>query len=92
MAWAALEPRLKEQFTTELVERLIPLSALEDDLQFQDLRRSLDTLWIEKLSLQQTELAAAAGHDPSALQRYREISLRLNHLKKTIYPLNTTKL
>lgn len=92
MAWAALEPRLKEQFTTELVERLIPLSGLEDDLQFQDLRRSLDTLWIEKLSLQQTELAAAAGHDPSALQRYREISLRLNHLKKTIYPLNTTKL
>ena len=92
MVWAALEPGFKEAFSTGIIERFMPVSALEDEFQFSDLRRLLDTLWIDKLKLEQTKLAASAGHDPHSLQRYREISLRLNQLKKTAYPLNTTKL
>ena len=66
--------------------------ALEDELEFQDLRRAIDTLWIEKLSLEQTQWAAAAAHDPQALKHYRAVSLRLSDLKKSVHLGNAEKL
>lgn len=92
LAWAALEASLKEYSSAQAVERLVPVSAMEDELHFQDLRRALDTLWVDKLSLEQNALALAASSSPEALQRYKELSLRLNNLKKTLHLLNSAKL
>jgi DNA primase len=92
LPWAALEASLREQTPAETLQRLIPVWALEDELEFQDLRRALDTLWIEKLSLEQSQWAAAAAHDPQALKHYRALSLRLSDLKKSVHLGNTEKL
>ena len=92
LPWAALEASLREQTPAETLQRLVPVWALEDELEFQDLRRAIDTLWIEKLSLEQTQWAAAAAHDPQALKHYRAVSLRLSDLKKSVHLGNAEKL
>ncbi len=92
LPWAALEPALREQAGAEVVERLVPLSGMEDELHFQDLRRVLDTLWVGKLSEEQTRLAAAAAHDAEAMAHYKTLTLRLNQLKKSLHKAGEAKL
>jgi len=65
---------------------------LIDEIEFSDLRRALDTLWIEKLSLDQTLMTAAAANDPQALKQYKALSVRLANLKKSVHLGNTEKL
>lgn len=92
LPWAALEPALRAHASDEVVDKLVPRSAMEDELHFQDLRRVLDGLWVDKLSQEQTELAATAAQDPSVMARYKTLSLRLNHLKKSLHIVGEGKL
>lgn len=84
LPWAALEPALRDHAGLEAVDKLLPLSSMDDELHFTDLRRTLDGLWVDKLSHEQSELATHAAHDPSAMARYRTLSQRLSELKKSL--------
>ncbi len=84
LPWAALEPALRAHAGMDTIDKLIPVSSMDDELHFTDLRRTLDSLLIDKLSQEQSELAAHAAHDPSAMVRYRTLSQRLTELKKSL--------
>lgn len=92
LPWAALEPALREHVGGEAVDRLVPLSGMEDELHFLDLRRVLDTLWVVRLGEELNELAPAAGHDPQARERYKALSGRLSELKKSLHKPGEAKL
>lgn len=90
--WAQLEQALIDALP-ELpapAARLVPRSALEDELGFADLRRVIDGLWIERLGIEQRELIARAAHDAGALQRWREVSQRREALLKAVQSTPST--
>ncbi len=41
---------------------------------------------IDRIKEQETEAIAASAHDPSALQRYRELQLRRKQLELAVQP------
>ena len=49
----------------------------------QELRGMLNRMLIESLKAQETEAIEAAKHDPSALQRYRNLQMRRRQLEST---------
>jgi hypothetical protein len=53
-------------------------------LTWESLRRALDQLHLDRLQRQQTELAARAGHDPSALAEYQRVFERWKLLKAAL--------
>ncbi len=74
--WAVLSQALGDSDWHDLVDRLVPASALEDDMQFTDLRRVLDGLWVAQLAEAQKDLLTTAGSDPAALARWRELDVQ----------------
>jgi DNA primase len=50
----------------------------------RELRGLVDRMVVARLKEQQTEAIAAAGSDPSALQRYRELHARIMDLEAAL--------
>lgn len=73
-AWAVLEQALRETEWAELSVRLITPNALADEMEFADLRRELDRMWVKHLQSQLEQLIAKAGTDPTALKQWREVN------------------
>ncbi|HET7794083.1 MAG TPA: DNA primase [Rhizobacter sp.] len=78
--WAVLEQALLETEWADSAPRLVPQSALADELQFADLRRVVDGMWIRSLQLQQEARMQRATSDPQALTRWRELETRRKQL------------
>ncbi len=72
-SWAVLAETLADTEWAEFVERLLPPSALEDDMGAPDLRRVVDGMWVKRLAAEQERLLLDAGSDPAALQRWRQL-------------------
>ena len=86
MSWAEIEMALAQADLPQESSDLVPRSALEDDMNFADLRRVLDGLWIDRLSELQRELIVRAATDPLALQQWREVTQRRDSLLKAVVP------
>jgi DNA primase len=89
-SWAVLEQALTETEWADFIRRLVPPSALEDDMQLADLRRVVDSMWVGRLADEQKLLLQTAGTDPAALQRWRELDeQRRVRMKATTQPAST---
>ncbi len=84
MSWAELKQAktAAEPLLPEAAD--VPDAVLQDEMQFEELRRVLDGLWIERLSIRQTELITRAATDPSALQEWREVTRQREALLKSM--------
>lgn len=79
-SWAVLEQALQETEWADAVHRLVPQSVLADEMQFADLRRVMDGMWIRSLQAQQEALLQQVTTNPQALTRWRELELRRKRL------------
>ena len=90
-SWAVWQEALRETEWAGLVARIITADALQEELQFTDLRRVLDGMWVRELERQQVELSRRAASDPAALQAWRDVEehrrSRLNALSPAPRPL-----
>jgi DNA primase len=78
--WAVLEQGLADTEWADAAPRLVPQSVLADEMQFADLRRVVDGMWIKSLQTQQEALIQQVASDPQALTRWRELEARRKHL------------
>jgi len=62
---------------------------LADEMQFADLRRVIDGIWIKSLQSQQELLIQQAASDPQALTRWRELDHRIRQLNRAQQPTLT---
>lgn len=79
-SWAVLEQALQDTEWIDAVPRLVPQSVLADEMQFADLRRVVDGMWIKSLQTQQEALIQQVATDPQALTRWRELEARRKQL------------
>jgi len=79
-AWAVFEQAIQETEWAETLSRLVPESVLPDEVQFADLRRVVDGMWIKALQAEQEELIRKVPIDPSAMDRWREVEARRKQL------------
>lgn len=84
--WAVLQQALLETEWAEELPRLVPDSALLDQMQFADLRRVLDRIWLERLKADRDELAARAATDPAALQSLKDLNSEYQRLLDAVKP------
>jgi DNA primase len=84
--WAVLQQALLETEWADDLPRLVPDSALLDQMQFADLRRVLDRIWLERLKADRDELAARAATDPSALQSLKDLNSEYQRLLDAVKP------
>lgn len=83
--WAVLQLALQEFPELSRVWRQLQhQTGDESELTWESLRRALDQLHLDRLQQQQTELAARAGHDPSALAEYQRVFERWKLLKAAL--------
>jgi DNA primase len=83
-SWAVCQEALQDTDWVALATRLVPPDVLEDEMQFADLRRVLDGMWVERLKLEQERLIAQAASDPSALARWREIDEHIRRRRESM--------
>lgn len=81
--WSALAGGLAGDPLNDVVQRMVPPAALEDEIEFGELRYVLDRLWVEHLKVEETRLIAASRTDPDALTRYRQVHERRRRLEQT---------
>ncbi len=84
MSWAQLEQAMAAADPPLSPVTRVPDSAHAVELGFEDLRRVLDGLWIERLGARQSELIARAASDPAALREWREVARRREALLKAV--------
>jgi DNA primase len=83
--WAVLQMALEEvPELSRAWRQLQQHQADESESTRTSLRRALDQLHLDRLQQQQTELAARAGHDPSALAEYQRVFERWRSLKQSL--------
>jgi DNA primase len=75
-SWAVLEQALHDTEWADAALRLVPQSVLADEMQFADLRRVIDGMWIKSLQAEQGALLQQVTTDPLALTRWRELEVR----------------
>ncbi len=73
--WAVLEQALVADAIAEEIRDRLPPGVFEDKMEFTELRRVVDGIWVEQLSAQTKALIEAAATDTQALQRWREVEL-----------------
>lgn len=79
--WSALAEALQASEHAAFAARLVPPDTLDDELDLAQLRQVIDRLWIVQLKAEETELIAAAAHDPESLARYRQVHARRRQLE-----------
>ncbi|WP_234192602.1 DNA primase [Pseudacidovorax sp. NFM-22] len=84
LEWPQLRADMAGQAFEDLAVRLMagPAGTASDAEWDAELRDLLDRMLIEQLKTQETEAIAAAGRDPQALTRYRELLTRRLALEK----------
>jgi DNA primase len=94
-SWAVCEQALSGTQWASLLPALIPASALQDEMDFSDLERVLDRLWVEQLQQEQQALIKQVTTDTNALQKWREVDAhrrrRLSRLTQITPPIALTK-
>ena len=78
--WAVLEQALQETEWAAASLQLVPQSVLADEMQFADLRKLVDDMWIESLRAEQKVLAPEIATNLGARARWSELNERLKHL------------
>ncbi len=78
--WAVLEQALQETEWADGVLRLVPQSVLADEMEFADLRRVVDGMWIKSLQAEQKDLIPQMATEPGARARWGELNDRLKLL------------
>jgi len=78
--WAVLEQAMQETEWAAASLQLVPQSALADEMQFADLRKLVDDMWIEALRAEQKVLAPEIATNLGARARWSELNERLKHL------------
>jgi len=78
--WAVLEQALQETEWAAASLQLVPQSVLADEMQFADLRKLVDDMWIEALRAEQKVLAPEIATNLGARARWSELNERLKHL------------
>jgi DNA primase len=76
-AWAVRSQALQNTPWAALVQRLVPPSALDEKMHPFDLRRALDSMWVQQLKIQREQLILQVAQDPSALGQWRDIDAQL---------------
>ena len=80
--WAVWQETLRNTEWASLVRHIVTPDALQDDLQFTDLRRVLDGMWVRDLERQLNQLTLRAATDPAALAEWRKVDeLRRSRLQ-----------
>jgi len=91
IAWAVWQEALRGTEWAGVVGRVVTSDALQDDLQFADLRRVLDGMWVRKLGEQLNQLSERAATDPAALAEWQKVNQqrlrRLEALSQAPRPL-----
>ena len=83
--WAALQVALEQvPELSRAWRQLQQHQPDESESTWASLRRALDQLHLDRLKQQQTELAARAGQDPSALAEYQRVFERWKSLKQSL--------
>jgi DNA primase len=88
-SWAVWCEAIKETPWSDWVTRLVPASALEDEMNAADLRRVLDSMWVKRLETEQKSLIDLAAQDPSALVKWREVDA---HMRRRLASLTLPSL
>lgn len=78
--WTTLQASLADEPVAELAHRLMASIAVDDQLEFDDLRRVLTRLWREHLQARCEALAVVGSDDPQARREYQEVWRRLQAL------------
>jgi DNA primase len=81
-SWAVLKQGLiaDEMQTSE--GELVPESALDDDMSFDDLQSTVNLIWLARLEEESRSLSAIVASDPSALVRFREVDAKYKERKE----------
>lgn len=81
-SWAVLKQGLiaDEMQTSE--DQLVPESALDDDMSFDDLQSTVNLIWLARLEEESRSLSAIVASDPSALVRFREVDAKYKERKE----------
>jgi DNA primase len=79
LAWSALREGLGDELRAAAM-RLMDSVAVDDVVEFGDLRRVVNLLWWEHLDKRSKELAQLGNDDPQARQELKEVARRLDAL------------
>ena len=71
--WAVVEQAVGQTEWAPLAARLVSAEAVQGETVFADLRRAVDTLWVQALKARLDDLSRRAATDPSALAEMREV-------------------
>jgi DNA primase len=83
--WAAVQHALAESADVQRAwTRMQVQDTDESEASWSSLRRTLDQLHLDRLQQLQTQLAARASSDPSALAEYQQVFERWKTLKQTL--------
>ncbi|SHN14862.1 DNA primase [Rhizobacter sp. OV335] len=88
--WAVLEQALHEGEWADESRRLVPPGVLQDEMQFADLRRVIDGMWVELLSARLELLIRQAETDPAALVQWRELDAQKRQRMQSMKPPPST--
>ncbi len=83
LSWAVLDQALTESGLQSHGQPLVPASAHEDEMTVAGLHAVVNGMWIKRLEEEQTALIALVAEKPAALQRWRELSEKLELRRRT---------
>lgn len=84
--WASLEAALGAHPLQAVAQQAMTAMAVDDVVDFDDLRRMMNLLWIEHLRPQADALAAQAAIDPNALPQLKTVLDHIAALKQATSP------
>jgi DNA primase len=84
--WASLEAALGAHPLLAIAQQAMTAMAVDDVVEFDDLRCVMNLLWIEHLKPQADTLAAQAANDPQALPQLKSVLERIAALKQALAP------
>jgi DNA primase len=84
--WASLEAALGAHPLLAAAQQAMTAMAIDDVVDFDDLRRVMNLLWIQHLEPQTKALAEQAGTDTEARSQLKALRERIDALKQAVMP------
>ena len=84
--WTELEPALRDTEWAALAARLVTAEAVGGEAAFADLRKAVDTLWVQALKVQLDDLSRRAATDPQLLAQMREVEQHRRRRLQSLAP------